>query len=57
MNSYVNILFKLMRMELKWIVKEEIVFGDFFNFLAWMLESNKVFFKLFLEVFCNMELF
>ena len=43
-------------MELKWIVKEEIVFGDFLNFLAWMSESNKAFFKLFLEALCNMEL-
>lgn len=40
MNNHANILDKLMDIYLKWVLKEEVVIGEFLNFLAWMSGSN-----------------
>lgn len=45
MSSHVSILGKLMSLELKWAVREEIIMGAFSNFLACTPESTNDFFK------------
>lgn len=53
MISPVNILDKLMDIELIWVLKEETVLGDFLNFFTWMLGSNSAFFNLSLAAHCK----